>query len=650
MHIRSSKLFFPYSLVNRNLTRAIFLIFFIITAPPYITGCKTTSEYHYEADKIAQAIIQEKQKTLLGEDGEFQMERPSNILRRRLLLEQDLQYSGKASLGKDQLEPVSHWPEDEHFLSSDSLNEDSPPLKPGVPLKISLVEAIQIGAQNSSEYQTLKETIFKKALDLDLKKNDFGLTPGGSLESSYTLDKSSRNNNLPDNNILEGFEHEGSLNLSKTLFNGITISTGLAIDLVKLLTLGKFTSTGIVGDLSVSIPLLRGSGRHIVSEPLIQAERDVIYAMYEFEQYKKTYAVQIAQSYLTVLRQQNQVENALENYQNLSLFARRTRMLANAGRATEIEVDRAVQEELKSRSRWITANTAFEKQLDTFKNLVGLPPDAILELESKELSFLNERILKYLSSDKEASTSLKTDLQLASDLSMEQTSDQANGGPLELDENQAIRLGFDNRLDLRIKEGEVYDSQRQVVVKADALGAELTLFGKAELGSSRTLQSASADNARLSTGRGIYTGLFNLDLPLERTAERNDYRISLIDLDKAIRDLQNTEDSIKLSIRDSLRRMSQAREGLSIQSNALRLAEKRVKSTEMFMEAGRAELTDLLDAQEALLTARNDLTSALVDYRIAELEFQRDTGLLKINKDGLMVEYESGGRENGKQE
>jgi outer membrane protein TolC len=78
------------------------------------------------------------------------------------------------------------------------------------------------------------------------------------------------------------------------------------------------------------------------------------------------------------------------------------------------------------------------------------------------------------------------------------------------------------------------------------------------------------------------------------------------------------------------------------------LAEERVKSTEIFFEAGRGVLRDVTEAQDALLTARNALSAAAVDYRVAELTFQRDTGLLKIKKDGLLLEHNPRGNENGK--
>jgi outer membrane protein TolC len=85
--------------------------------------------------------------------------------------------------------------------------------------------------------------------------------------------------------------------------------------------------------------------------------------------------------------------------------------------------------------------------------------------------------------------------------------------------------------------------------------------------------------------------------------------------------------------------MLQARENLYIQAKAVYLAEKRVKSVNLFLEAGRAQIRDLLEAQDSLLIAQNNLTAAVVDYRVAELRIQRDMGVLKLTDEGLLREY-----------
>jgi outer membrane protein TolC len=178
-----------------------------------------------------------------------------------------------------------------------------------------------------------------------------------------------------------------------------------------------------------------------------------------------------------------------------------------------------------------------------------------------------------------------------------------------------------------------------VVVRADALGAELTLLGSADIGGSRSVASATRDDAELRFDQGRYSALLTLDLPIERTAERNAYRNSFINLERAVRDVQTLEDQIKLSVRGELRGLLEYRESLKIQAQSVDVAQKRVRSTNLFLEAGRAEIRDLLEAQESLLSAQNSLTSAVINYRIAELEVQRDMGLLQVDESGMWREF-----------
>jgi outer membrane protein TolC len=68
------------------------------------------------------------------------------------------------------------------------------------------------------------------------------------------------------------------------------------------------------------------------------------------------------------------------------------------------------------------------------------------------------------------------------------------------------------------------------------------------------------------------------------------------------------------------------------------LARRREKSTNLFLQAGRAEIRDLLEAQESLISAEDTLTSVTINYRLAELELQKDLGLLQVNEEGLWIE------------
>ncbi|MHC4324150.1 MAG: hypothetical protein ACYSUX_07745, partial [Planctomycetota bacterium] len=335
----------------RNYLIKLLLVSFILVP----LGCKSPVEHRGEADKIAAEIITAKQQEALGQTEPFSIERPSDILRRRLLEQQDLIVSSEASLGTDQIEPVEHWPDSDYLQTKSSDNSEDLPIEPNKPVKLSLVQALQVGARNSLEYQSRKENVFRAALALDLTRNDFRNIFNAGADSQLSTDTTATN---LDSGITGG--------VSRTLKNGIDMSASIAVNLVNLLTQGGASSRGLNADASISIPLMRGSGEHIAAEPLTQAERDVIYALWDFERYKRTFSVNIARGYFNVLRQMDGVSNSEDNYRSAVASSRWSRIRADAGRIREIEVDQAIQRELASRNSWISAQEQLKSTLDLF--------------------------------------------------------------------------------------------------------------------------------------------------------------------------------------------------------------------------------------------------------------------------------------------
>lgn len=608
-------------------------------------GCQSPTAYRLEADNAAYDIIREKQQKALDKIERFDIERPSDTLRRRLLEAQNLAYSSPASLGTDKLERIKCWPESNYPQAKSSL-DPVVLLEENKLLKLSLMQALEVGARNSFDYQTQKEEVFKSALALELERDEFRNTFAGQVENLISTDTTG-------DRTVSGTVTSGDFGIGRKLKSGAELSTALAIDLANLLTMGGASSLGITGDATVSIPLLRGSGKHIVTEPLTQAERNTVYTIWDIERFKKNFAVDIASKYLSVLQRLDAIKNSEADYRSRITSAQRSRRLADAGRIKEIEVDQAVQNELRARQRWIAAQQFYKKQLDSFKGFLGLPPDSFIELDPNELELLispTKTILEQIAEeDRVRGDPSREEMQLGTRGNAQTPTadapiklkepDNENAGPLELDEKLAINLAFNNRLDLRMADGKVHDAQRAVVVAADALGAELTFFGSAEVGGRRTIKTADLDNAQLRTDKGVYSALLTLDLPFERTEESINYRNSFINLERAVRDVQILEDEIKIQIRNTLRDMLEARENMYIQAKAVYVAQKRVKSVNMFLEAGRAQTRDLLEAQDALLSAQDALTASVVDYRIAEMAIQRDTGVLQVDEKGLWQEY-----------
>lgn len=596
-----------------------FLSIFFILLP---LGCRSPVEHRSDADKIAAEIITAKQKEALGETEPFSIERPSDILRRRLLERQNLTISSEASLGTDKLKPVEHWPDPDYLQAKPSGNSKDLPIEPNKPVKLTLVQALQVGASNSLEYQSRKENVFRAALTLDLTRHNFENIFDARADSDLSTDTSDTY-----------WENTATGGVSRTLKNGIDMGASVAVNLFNLLSHDRTSFKGLSADASVSVPLMRGSGIHITAEPLTQAERDVVYELWDFERYKRTFAVNVAQRYFDVLRQMDEVSNAEDNYRSAVASSRWSRRRADAGRIREIEVDQAIQRELGARNSWISAQERLKSSLDSFKNTIGLPTDAQIELDPNDLEQLRGRASSILEQMRTASRQESSDTAPPADAPIELIpASYEDAGPFEIDESLAVKLALENRLDLQRAIGEVYDAQRQVVVRADALRAGLTLGGTGRV-------SDTDEEGRIRFDRGQYAALLSLDLPIERTRERNEYRNSLLSLEQAARSVQSLEDQIKLSIRSELRTLLESRESLKIQAQSVVVAEKRVRSNTIFLEAGRTEIRYLLESQDALLSAQNSLTRAVVDYRITELELQRDLDLLKVNEQGLWREF-----------
>jgi outer membrane protein TolC len=567
------------------------------------TGCRSPAGHLAKADRDAQARIAAQQEDLFGTSEPLQIETAGDTLRRRLLREQQLPHSGNAALGIDQLTPPPGWPGGDSSTNQAATAEALPR-----PLPLSLTEALQIGAAHSRAYQAQKEAVYTAALNIDVADAAFRST----LEGAWTGGYEENRGTAP---ATRGLTQRAALGLNRTLQIGASLSSQLAIDLVKLLTLDRSSAYGLAADLSVSIPLLRGAGRRVVTEPLTQAERNLMYAMLEFERFKQSYAVNVARDYFRVLQLRDQVTNASNNFERIRLSTDRARRLAEAGRLQEIQVDQSQQEEWRARERWLSARVDYERQRDAFNITLGLPADAQVQLDDAALTQLRPPV--------PAPDALREPID---------TSEDALQLP---DPDLAIPYALQRRHDLLIALGQVEDAQRRVVVAADALQLGLTLTGNVQAGGGRSLSSAGEGDVPLRFDEGQARAALELDLPWQKADERAAYRRAYLDLEAAIRNVQGLEDEIKSEVRQAFRVLDRAAESRLIQARSVALAQRRVESTELFLQAGRAQIRDILEAQEALISAQNGLTAAAITYRLAQLELQRDLAILTVTAEGL---------------
>lgn len=466
--------------------------------------------------------------------------------------------------------------------------EDRVELDPSGALPLGLGQCLEVAAENSRAYQDRRESLYGAALDLTLERWRFSYQETGSFSAFLHDDGASE----PDTGVLS------NLGITKLLGTGAQIVGDVSIDLVR--DLGSADGWDAVSNLSLNVtqPLLAGFGSRVVEENLTQAERDVLDEARTYERFRRTFAFDVASRYQRILVQRATLANEQANRENLRRLRTRNESFAEAGRLSDIEVDQARQDELRAETRVVDAQRGLEAALDEFNLFLGLPTETPLALAEEPVA------------------------------------PPAEEDALRPTEEEAARIALELRLDHASVLARLADAERKVLVAADALRAVLNVSANANLASpeGRPLDLDADDlDATLS---------LDLDLPWERTPERNSHRAAEIRREASLRAVEESADSIRAELREDLRALETARENHRIQSGAVILAERRVESAALNLEAGRANTRDLLEAQESLLEAQNAEVRARIDYWLADLALARDMEVLRVGPAGISVDRE----------
>jgi outer membrane protein TolC len=377
--------------------------------------------------------------------------------------------------------------------------------------------------------------------------------------------------------------------VSQLLKSGGQLSGSLANDILRYYTGDPRKSLISILTVNLSQPLLRGFGRNNpLVENLTQSQRNVVYAVRTYSFFQDQFALEILNDHFALLAQKDITRNRYTNYLGRVQSTKRLEARA-ADRERLADVDQARQAELTAKNNYVNAVALYRNQLDQFKIKLGLPVGEKLALDDRELDELEQNGLV----------------------------------PARLDPVAAYRVAAAKQLQILNAIDQFEDKKRKVRVAANQLQADLNVVGGADLSSQAPTDYSRFDPNQVRANVGL-----QLNLPIDRLPERNSYRSALVTFEAELRTLTLTLDNLKESIEQGLRTLEQRRQNYEIQKNALDLANRRVDSTTLLLEAGRAEVRDLVDAQDSQISSQNAVTAALVDYQQTRLQLLLDIGAL----------------------
>jgi outer membrane protein TolC len=468
---------------------------------------------------------------------------------------------------------------------ADSLRTPAAPAPPGdTAIALSLSNSLSIATRYNRDLQSQRESLYRQTLDLMATRRDFGWALSGTL--SYILQSDTDDNRTGTGSL--------SLDAGHPLISGGTLTLSGAADRATTRATDNTDAQSTEANLQARLdqPLLAGAGPAASREPLRQAERDLIDALRTFALKRQDSALAIVATYYNLLTRQAVVENTRKATEQSTNLRRRTEALFRVRRAPAIDVMRAQQQELTSRNQLAQIELDYDVQFRRFLVTLGLPESTTAIVEGA----------------------------IPSLTACPLTAEQCETAALEC------------RPDILTARDRCADAERRLAVANNGLLPKLDAYAQVDLAATTT-----GSVSRLDSDTAYSAGL-TLTLPLDQRDERDQRKRAQLDLVAARRDWDAVRDTLRLDIRERLSRLGYLQGAAAIEEKNLVIAEKRARNAQHRFRNGELENRDVVEAENELLSARNAVVRAAVDYELARLSLLRFAGLLDIDPDGQLVE------------
>jgi hypothetical protein len=238
------------------------------------------------------------------------------------------------------------------------------------------------------------------------------------------------------------------------------------------------------------------------------------------------------------------------------------------------------------------------------------------------------------------------------DLSLVQSRDRAeivSLVPVDLHPAAALEIAAQNRRDWMNNRAALVDQWRLVEWNADDLESTLDLVFDGDLG------TRDNDPFKFDAANGRLRVALQFDAPLTRLEERNRYRQTLIEYQRARRSYYAFRDGIARGLRDTIRTLELNERNFEIRRNAVRVADLQIEVNEDIRRLQEANGTpsgptaarDAIQALDALQRAQDDFLSVWVTYEVLRRTLDFNLGTMELDLDNMWIDPGEMGPDQG---
>ncbi|MEM0924496.1 MAG: hypothetical protein AAGJ83_00525 [Planctomycetota bacterium] len=205
---------------------------------------------------------------------------------------------------------------------------------------------------------------------------------------------------------------------------------------------------------------------------------------------------------------------------------------------------------------------------------------------------------------------------------------------------EAFEIARRNRRDWANARASLVDAWRLIEFNADSLESGLSVRFDGSLGGDGNSPfTFNDDNSSLSA-------TLQWDAPITRLQERNTYRQSLIEFERAKRSYYQFEDSIWALVRGQIRQLQSnrltfeyGRQSLGIATEQIRInGEVQLLRDARGLNSGPTAARDQIQAINDLLNAQQSLLNVYVNYEVVRRNLDFDLGTMQVTPEGMWID------------
>lgn len=433
-------------------------------------------------------------------------------------------------------------------------------------IHLNLEQAVDLAFRNNRTLMFSGDSVQISRYGLESAKSEFEIQPTPSVRPP--------NLNPRTGDLEQNYGY--GMEVRKKLKDGADLKTDLTTDIAP-------TQKSSTLNFEITQPLLKGFGRSIVTNSLVNVERSVISAQRRYEREKDGLVVRVIRQYYEIVKQQKILEineTALKR-ERLVLDSAKARLAV--GLASRLDVSRAEIQVQQAEESLINARRDLGDAQDEFKVELNLPVDAELELVP-ELDY----------------------------------------PPFNIVESEAMATAMKYRLDLIEESDRIWDAKRDLKVSKNNILPRLDLVVGYTLSGAGDTVGSSFDFKET----GFFIGFKPDDLNLNRKPQRAAYKTAQVNVVSQERFYNLSEDNIIRDVRDGIRTLENRYKNIPIQKKAYDEAKSGLDVANERYKRNLADNFDIVNAETSLLRAEVGHITAVTDYIVEHAKFRETIGTL----------------------